>query len=212
MTCNQCCGIEDEFNREQAEKDLRSYHRNGPGKPTTWLIEALLQHGVGGGTLLDIGGGVGAIQYALLEAGLGQATHVDASSAYLQVARQEAQRLGLGERVSYYHGDFVTLADDVGAADFVTLDKVICCYDEMHALIERSAKKARRYIGLIYPRDRWWMRLFVKVFNIFYRMRRRHFRVFVHPSPEVERLLAENQLRKEFERRSSIWQVVVYAR
>jgi acetyl-CoA C-acetyltransferase len=59
------------------------------------LLEAIKKEGVAGLTLLDIGGGVGAIQHALLDAGVEQATDVDASSAYLDATRTEAQRRGL---------------------------------------------------------------------------------------------------------------------
>ena len=113
-----------------------------------------------GATLLDIGGGVGVAQLDLLSAGLRSATDVDASSAYLDVAREEAQRRGYSERVSYRHGDLVALAPEIEPADIVTLDRVICCYHDMPALVRASAAKARRLYGLVYPHDAWWTRCY----------------------------------------------------
>ncbi len=91
--------------------------------------------------LLDIGGGVGAIAHALLQVGARQATDIDASTAYLAAARDEAARRGLVDRMSFQHGDFVALAPTLPATDIVTLDRVICCYDNMPELVSLSAAR-----------------------------------------------------------------------
>jgi magnesium-protoporphyrin O-methyltransferase len=43
---------------------------------------------------LDIGGGVGIIQHELLPAGVTTAVHIDAATAYLDAAKEEAKRRG----------------------------------------------------------------------------------------------------------------------
>ena len=55
---------------------------------------AASDHAVGGATLLDIGGGVGAIRHELLAAGATSVTSVDASGPYLDAARSESKRRG----------------------------------------------------------------------------------------------------------------------
>ena len=57
-------------------------------------------------TLLDIGGGLGGIQHALLDCGAVQATHVDASSAYLRAAQEEANQRSLGGNIYFQLGGF----------------------------------------------------------------------------------------------------------
>src|SRR3972149_5948454 len=69
MSCAQCQGIERMFDRRAAERELRQYRAAGPGGTTRLLIDALKAEGVAGLTLLDIGGGGGAIQHELLRAG-----------------------------------------------------------------------------------------------------------------------------------------------
>src|SRR5690348_6085086 len=113
MTCDQCRGIENMFGRRRAEQQVARYRRRGPNKTTRMLIEALKAEGVGGLTLLDIGGGIGAIQLALLKAGVSNASDIDASTAYLAIAQFEAKREGLGERIEYHFGNFTDLAADV---------------------------------------------------------------------------------------------------
>ncbi len=176
------------------------------------LLDALRAAGVKGATLLDIGGGIGAIQLELLGAGLTSATDVDASTAYLAVARQESARRGYGDRVTYQHGNFVDLAPTIAPADIVTLDRVICCYHDMRGLVGTSAAKARRLYGLVYPRDIWGTRAIFSVANVVLRLRRSPFRVFAHSTSAVEALLHDAGLEQRFRRNAGFWQVAIYAR
>lgn len=82
MNCCQCNGIEDLFNEKLVSDELAEYRVKGPKKTTRMLIDALKSEGVQGLTLLDIGGGVGAVQQQLIEAGVHEATDVDAAKAY----------------------------------------------------------------------------------------------------------------------------------
>lgn len=104
-------------------------------------------------SLLDIGGGIGVIQHELRAAGVTGITGVDASRAYLAMAREEAERRGYAGDARYVYGDFVALADGIAPADIVTLDRVVCCYPDMAALMDSAAAKAGRFLGLVYPRD-----------------------------------------------------------
>lgn len=215
MTCSQCQGIEQEFNQKAAAKQLTSYHKNGPSKSTRLLINTLLGFGVESSTLLDIGGGIGTIQHALLNNGLDRSTSVDASSAYADVARKEAHNQGLSERSEYIHGDFISLASEVESADIVTLDKVICCYDDMHALVSASAAKAKKYYGLIFPNDTWWVKAAFKTVNLFFAITGNPFRSFAHSTAQVEEILKANDFKRNYYSRSGFlgfWQVVVYSR
>ena len=88
--CQQCVGIEKIFNDKSARRELKRYQKKGPDKTTQLLIDFIVGQGVAEATLLDIGGGVGAIQLELLKSGVSQVVNVDASSAYLKTAQQEA--------------------------------------------------------------------------------------------------------------------------
>lgn len=215
MNC-QCQGIEELFNRQQVAKELSHYRRNGPDRTTRMLVEAILgiikKEGFERLTLLDIGGGVGAIQHELLEAGVDRAVGVDASTAYIEAAREEAQRRGIADRVSYRHGDFAGLADQILPADIVTLDRVICCYPDLHKLVVASARRASKVYGLVFPRDLWWIRVGVAIANLFFRLRGNPYRGYVHPTKAVEALLRKADLQRKYYRRTMVWQVMVYTR
>jgi magnesium-protoporphyrin O-methyltransferase len=212
VTCCQCEGIERQFDRKTAQRDLRRLRRRGPPAATRLLIGELERAGVAGATLLDIGGGVGAIHHELLDAGAREAVHVDISPAYLEAARGESERRGHGSRVRFLHGDFVQLAESIGSADVVTLDRVICCYPDMELLVGRSAEKAGRVYGAVYPRDRWWTRLAVGVANGVLRIRRSAFRVFVHAPPAIERVLQGRGFDRRDGGHTFLWEVSLYVR
>jgi magnesium-protoporphyrin O-methyltransferase len=212
MDCCQCQGIEKLFNEKEARNDLSSYRKDGPTRTTRILIDALKAEDIEGKTLLDIGGGVGAIHHELLEAGLAQAIDVEASTAYMKIAQEEATRQGHADRVSYHHANFVDIAPQIPPSDIVTLDRVICCYHDMPSLVGLSVARASRLYGLVFPRDAWWMRAAMRVANLYFRLVRNPYRGYVHRTQAVDHLVRENGLRRRFYKTSGIWQVVVYAR
>ncbi len=212
MDCCQLRGIDEMFNDRLVSQELQRYRTQGPNRTTRMLIDALKARGVQGASLLDVGGGIGAIQHELLEAGCQSALDVDASQAYIHAAREEAQRRGLAERVIYRHGNFIDLADQIPEADIVTLDRVICCYPDMEHLVSLSAARARKLYGLVFPRDTWWARLGVAFMNFIFRLGRSSFRTFTHPTRAVEELVRSNGFKRQFYRQTMIWQVIVYAR
>jgi magnesium-protoporphyrin O-methyltransferase len=71
----------------------------------------------------------------------------------------------------FLRGDFVALASELPSVDIVTLDRVICCYPHMEALVAGSASKARRLYGAVFPRERRLMKLAFPVSEIVRRLR-----------------------------------------
>jgi magnesium-protoporphyrin O-methyltransferase len=211
--CGQCAGIEKEFNARVAAWELGRYRRRGARGTTKLLLDLVRREtSPAGKTLLDVGGGVGIIQHELAAAGAAQITSVDAAPAYLAVQRAEAARRSYADRATHLQGDFVALAEGLPAHDIVTLDRVICCYHDMPALVAGSAARARSLYGAVYPRRVWWTVAGVAVFNLAMRVRRSPFRSYVHPPREIERVLATSGLRLHAARQTVIWRVAVYAR
>ena len=212
MSCCHCQGAEAVFGAKVATRELRQYRRRGPRKTTRLLLDALQAVGVTGRTLLDIGGGIGAIQHELLRAGVTEASGVEASTAYLAAAREEAARQGHADRLRLYHGNFVDLAPELPPADIVTLDRVICCYPDMPALVGLSAARAREAYGLVYPRDTWWVKLGLALGNLALWAWRNPFRAYAHPTAAVDALVRGHGFAPRFSHKTFIWQVVVYGR
>src|SRR5688572_17738786 len=109
MQCSQCEGIETTFDRKLADKYLKQYRQKGPAATTRLLLDGLKAEGVQGLTLLDIGGGIGTIPNELLRAGISEASHVDASAAFIAAAKEEAALQSHADRIHFSHGDFVRI-------------------------------------------------------------------------------------------------------
>lgn len=212
MSCCQCQGIELFFNDWMARRVRKHYRKHGNEKTTRKMLAAIKQEGVTDMTLLDIGGGIGGIQLDLLAAGASEALSVDASSAFMAIAEQEAREHGMADRIRYQFGDFAELAPNIGMFDIVTLDRVICCYDDMPALVQASAERAGKYYGAVYLRDAWWVIMVLPIINLIPKIMRKPFRAYVHSTTEVDRIIRATGMTPHYQARTFIWQVFVYKR
>jgi len=196
-----------------AAADLRRYRKRGPNPWTRALVEALTAEGVQGTTLLDIGGGIGAIQHELLAAGAVSATSVDASAAYLAAAREESDRRGLSGRISYHHGDFIDLAASVPPADIVTLERVLNVYPDWERLATLSAERARRLYGIVVPRNTPFVRSVIMAINMVMRLKGKRIRATAVPIDAIDRVLATMGFHSHSSMRvGPAWQVAIYRR
>lgn len=212
MPCN-CCEITDNaFTEQEARAQLRDYRRRGPMNQTRLLLDAIRSLGLRNAGLLDIGGGIGVIHHELLGNVAREATHVDASSAYLKEAKQEAARRGHGGQVNFIHADFTEIASELPETDLVTLDRVVCCYPDFRRLLKAAADHSHRALAFTYPRETWYMRFGLKVINFFQGLRRDPFRVFLHPIAEMDALLTREGLQRVSVRRLFVWEMALYQR
>jgi SAM-dependent methyltransferase len=210
-----CCAndLERGFGARDIAEDLAAYRRGGLGADQRKLLAALLADGVDGKTVLDIGGGIGAIHHDLLRAGARSITDVDGSSAYIAAAQDEARRQGDADRIDYRHGDFVQLVEGIEPADIVILLRVLCCYPDMPALVRASVLRARRSYGVIYPRSTWWMRAAASVYGAF---RSPDGPLsgpgYVHLESDIDTAVRSQGFSPIFEDSTWFWRVVLYRR
>ena len=214
MSCSQCQGIEQIFDSKVAKRELAHYHKKGVSKSTQWLLDSIKRLGKTGLTLMDVGGGVGIIQHELMKAGVAEtAVHVDAATSYLQVSQEEAQRLGHAERITYQQGDFVDLAGTLEPADLVTLDRVLCCYHDMPALLNAAASRAQQAIALVFPRDdKLWQRFWPHISNGWLQLTGNPFRLFVHSTTAVDSLLSHQGYQRQMHKQFFFWQSMIYVK
>ena len=212
MSC-KCCEITDNaFSESEAKTELRSYRRRGPMNQTKLILEAIRSLNLKNVDLLDIGGGIGAIHHELLSDVAREATHVDASSAYLKEAKAEASRRGHSEQVHFIHADFTDVADELPKADVVTLDRVVCCYPDFRRLLTAAAEHSGHALAFTYPREIWYLRIGFKIANFFQVLRKDPFRVFLHPISEMDSLLQRAGFERISLRRLFVWEMALYRR
>jgi 2-polyprenyl-3-methyl-5-hydroxy-6-metoxy-1,4-benzoquinol methylase len=199
------------FNSRVAAKDARRYRRQGLSNTAHDLVR--LAGDVHGESVLDIGGGIGALSLELLEAGAGSATSVEISGAYEQEAAALLQGRGLSDRVERRVGDFVADPAAIGPHDVVVLHRVVCCYPDVDALVGAAAERTRRRLLLTYPQERAMLRAGARILNFWLRLSRCGFQTYVHPVERIAAAAARQGLAVERrERHGIIWESAALVR
>ena len=66
--CCSASGYDEFFSARQAARDAARYRRSGLDRAAQWIVDAVVAHGIEGRTVLEPGGGIGAIPIELLKA------------------------------------------------------------------------------------------------------------------------------------------------
>jgi magnesium-protoporphyrin O-methyltransferase len=206
-----CCAAENQFGPKVAERDLRRYRRRGADAVTKLMLAQLRHWPLKNKQLLNIGGGIGVIDAELAADGIAGATLVEASPAYLEVARRELQsRHGSGS-THFLLGDFARIAETLPDADVITLDRVVCCYPDAEGLLRGAAARTRQLLAFSYPRDRWYMRTTTAIQNFLRWMKGNAFRTFVHSTQQMSGVLERAGLVRAATQGTLAWMVDLYA-
>ncbi len=168
------------FKARVARRSLRRYTEKGLDQLERRMVESAVEGGLEGARVLEIGGGIGAIQAELLEAGAERGEVVELVSAYEPYARELARERGFEERTSFRVADVLDDPGTVEPADVVVMNRVVCCSPDGIQLTTAAARLARRTLVLSFPRDTVWMRAGFGLMNRGFWLIRRSFRAFVH--------------------------------
>lgn len=209
--CAHCQESGNFFDENVAEKELRSYRKEGISKKSgRLLVDGLKTLDIEGTSVLDIGGGIGAIPLELMAAGADESTLVEASPNYLQTAKGEAHRRGYGDRMTFQFGDFVELAPELPDHDIVTLDRVICCYPHMEKLVEASTDKAGRWYGVVYPKANVFSKFIERIGHLYCAVIQSDFRPYVHD--DVDQTIQQQGFTPFYDDSTILWRVTLYER
>jgi hypothetical protein len=202
-----CCSTDYRrfFSRKFAARDLKRYREQGLSETERDLVG--LCGDVSGATVLEVGGGIGALQLELLDAGAAQATNVELSGGYEEAAAE----LFAGRDVDRRVGDFVT--EDVQPHDVVLMHRVVCCYPDADELVGAAAVRTQRVLALTMPQERRWIGWGLGAVNVWLRLRRCGFRTYQHPFARVEAAAERAGLHLEQrKRRGLVWESAAFVR
>lgn len=209
-----CCslprGYDKLFGEKTARRDLKRYRRKGLDDTARQIVEFLRGRGVEGLSVLEIGGGVGALEAELLKSGAARAVNYELSPSYEESACELWREVGVEDRAEYRVGDVTQ--NEVPAADAVVMHKVVCCYPDAEALVGAAAERAGRYLVMSFPRERRLTRIGFGGLNLVARLLRWEYRSFIHPVSEIIGAAERRGLKQVEEHRGLIWQVVALER
>jgi hypothetical protein len=173
------------------------------------VVDLLTELGPKGMTVLEVGGGVGEIQVALLESGLAASTiNIELSPNWEAAAKALLAERGLTDRVTRLNGDFVQEAASLPKADAVILHRVVCCYPDWKGMITAAASRSNRFVVATFPRERLGFRAIVAIENRLHRLRRRQFRAYIHPPEEMIDLLRLSGFPRVGDGEGPLWRTV----
>ncbi len=207
-----CCARDYEkmFGRKAADREARRFRKRGLRGSAKEL--AGLAGDVRGKSVLEIGGGAGTIEIALLEAGAARATNIELAATYEAVAEELLAERGLNARVERRVGDFVADAATVGQHDVVIMHRVVCCYPDVEALVGAAADHADRRMVLTYPQERAIIRAGFRLGNAMLRLRGSTFRAYVHPVRRIEAAAEVHGLAPEARvRHGLVWESAAFS-
>jgi magnesium-protoporphyrin O-methyltransferase len=210
-----CCtpkGYRWAFSERSAQAQARRYRRRGLDAVSLWLVRLLRERSLEGWSLLEVGGGVGAIEIELLKAGISSAVSVEMTPTYEAAAAVLLREAGFDDLVDRQVLDFAQAGGKVPPADIVVLNRVICCYPDMPTLAGVAADHARRILVMSFPKERWWTRLAVAIGNLALRIGRREFHMFLHPPERVLEVARQHGLITVVNEAGAFWQLVILER
>lgn len=211
-----CCHADDYaglFDHQKAMEDLNDYRDHGVKKSSQPLFDVLEKIPVKDLTLLDVGGGIGAVIFEMFKRGIRYAVLNDISAAYVTQFRNESLRQNVARKSTSQIGDFTSVHKDIEDADLVTLDKVICCYSDYRSLVQLSSSKARKWYAINLPRNTWWVYALLRLDYYWQKLTiGKAFLTYFHPIHKIESLLLEAGFHKVRERKQNEWVAILFQR
>ncbi len=212
---SQCCHA-DEYDRvftgREARSRLNRFRRKGLTGSERQLADAVTATGISGTSVLEVGGGLGALAVSLLERGAASATAVELSTSWDGPAETLVRERGLDGRVTRLTGDAVEVLDELEPHDAVVAHRVVCCYPEWRSLVRSMTGRAGRVIGLTFPRDAWWVRSGLAAGNLLFGLSRLQFRAYLHDPKAMLETMSKGGFELVDDRPGFIWRTVVLTR
>ena len=212
---SDCCtpkGYSQIFSEKNAAGEAKRYRRKGLDRTSKRIVDFIKDRGVEGKTLLEVGGGVGAVEIELLKAGVSRTVNVELTPTYETAASELLAESGLGDRVERLVMDFAEAGVEVQSADVVVMNRVICCYPNMPKLAGAAADRAKGMLVMSFPNRRWWTRLGLTLANFGFRVIRLQFRVFLHPPALILAAVEQRGFQTRFNQPGLVWPVVALER
>jgi hypothetical protein len=212
MSCCDPRGCNDMFGPRFARHLASRYRKRGLDKTAVRMVDYLVDRGVDGASVLEIGGGVGDIQLELLGQGASRTTNLELVDAYDTDATDLAETAGMRDRMIRRQVDIAVTPDDVEAHDIVVLHRVVCCYPDYERLLTAAADHAKRLLVFSHPPRNWVTRTFTRLQSLGFRLMGKSFQTFAHPPAALIAVAEGRGMRTDYTYRGPVWQIVGLAR
>ncbi len=189
------------------------YKRTGLSRSSRQLLKFILEEGVPGRSVADLGCGAGGFSIELLKKGAENLVGFDLSPKMIESANQLARANGLDSRARFQVANAAIVG--IPPSDIVVMDKILCCYSDWKPLLKNAMATSRSGIGFVVPRDEGiakpCFRLGVRIVN-FFQKRRGRILFYLHPLRLVDETLRDSGFIRRKKQGSRLWLVFLYSR
>lgn len=149
------------------------------------MLAGLTAEDLEGAHVLEVGGGVGALQVELLKRGAAQGEVIELVGAYAPYAARLAAASGVQDRTSFRVADLLAGDEAPAPADVVILNRVVCCSGEGVELLRLAAGLASGTLLVSFPRPTAPARFAARAQHRLGRLFGRLYRFYVHPRHQL---------------------------
>lgn len=207
-SCCQPGGYDEVFGPRFARLTASRYRKRGLDRTARRMVDWLAGHGVEGASVLEIGGGVGAIQLELLSRGAARATNIELSRSFESDATRLNAEAGVTARVDRRIGDIAVDGSMVDPADVVVLHRVVCCYPHIDRLLTAAAEHASHRIVFSHPPRNVVTKAVSGLINVVQRLTGSPYRSFIHHPDAMLDLLRSRGFSATHLHRGPVWEVI----
>lgn len=211
-SCCQPGGYDKVFGPRFARLTASRYRKRGLDRTARRMVTWLAGHGIEGSSVLEIGGGVGAIQLELLSRGAARATNVELSRSFEADAARLNAEAGVTGQVDRRIGDIAVDGSVADPADVVVMHRVVCCYPHVDRLLAAASDHATQRIVFSHPPRNVVTRTVSGVINGVQRLTRSPYRSFVHPPSGMLDLLRSRGFTAAHVHRGPVWEIIAATR
>lgn len=208
-----CCSSDNptgKFFDKESKKFEKKYRKKGLEKITKSLVDGIDELGINGMTVLDVGAGIGGAHRELLRRGALKVFATELSEEMINRARSFTDSEGFKDKVEYHLGDIVEMNGEIPEVDITMHDKVICCYENVDALIDKTLSKTKSIYAFVMPRDRFLSEFVLNFLILISKLLRWDFRPFIHPLQPILDKLQKAGYELKSEARTIVWHARVY--
>ena len=199
-----------EFFDKESKKFAKKYRKKGLEKITKSLVDGIDELGINGMTVLDVGAGIGGAHRELLRRGASKVFATELSEEMINRASSFTDSEGFKDKIEYHLGDIVEMNGEIPEVDITMHDKVICCYENVDALIDKTISKTRSIYAFVMPRDRFLSEFGLNFLILISKLLRWDFRPFIHPLQPILDKLQKAGYELKSEALTIVWHARVF--
>jgi hypothetical protein len=218
QSCCRANACEEVFGPRVASSDLARYRRRGLDALARRMLASVPRSALSPTSrVLEIGGGIGALQAEAVLAGAGSGEVVELVGAYRPYAERLAVELGIAERTRFRVADLLEAGarldpPAVEPADVVLMHRVVCCSPDGLELTEAASRLARRALVLSVPRFTLISRAVAWAQDLVFRALGREYRIYVRPEAAIVERAESHGLRVTGRGHDLVWTFVALQR